>query len=191
MEETKNLAGILNAGALPVHLEEVYSTSVGAQFGEQALNKTIYAGIIGISLIFIFMLVYYRLPGLVAVITLSIYIFIILLVFTLINGVLTLPGIAALMLGVGMAVDANILMYERIREELRVGKSIKTSFMAGAKSSFSAILDANITTIIAALVLFFYGTSSVKGFATNAYYQYSSQLLNSGMGITYILRAIS
>ncbi|WP_438298200.1 protein translocase subunit SecDF [Sporosarcina sp. FA15] len=165
LEETKNLAGILNAGALPVLLEEVYSTSVGAQFGEQALNKTIFAGIIGISLIFIFMIVYYRLPGLVAVITLSIYIFIILLVFTLINGVLTLPGIAALMLGVGMAVDANILMYERIREELRVGKSIKTSFMAGAKSSFSAILDANITTIIAALVLFYFGTSSVKGFA--------------------------
>ena len=136
VEETKNLAGILNAGALPVHLEEVYSTSVGAQFGEQALNKTIFAGIIGISLIFIFMLVYYRLPGLVAVITLTVYIFIILLVFTLINGVLTLPGIAALMLGVGMAVDANILMYERIREELRVGKSVKTSFMAGAKSSF-------------------------------------------------------
>ena len=133
LEETKNLAGILNAGALPVHLEEVYSTSVGAQFGEQALNKTIFAGIIGISLIFLFMLVYYRLPGFVAVITLSVYIFIILLVFTLINGVLTLPGIAALMLGVGMAVDANILMYERIREELRVGKSVKTSFMAGAK----------------------------------------------------------
>jgi len=165
LEETKNLAGILNAGALPVHLKEVYSTSVGAQFGEQALTKTIFAGIIGISLIFLFMIVYYRLPGLVAVITLTIYIFIILLVFTLINGVLTLPGIAALMLGVGMAVDANILMYERIREELRVGKSIKTSFMAGAKSSFSAILDANITTIIAALVLFYFGTSSVKGFA--------------------------
>ncbi|MEK4403867.1 protein translocase subunit SecDF [Sporosarcina sp. FSL K6-6792] len=166
LEETKNLAGILNAGALPVHLEEVYSTSVGAQFGEQALNKTIFAGIIGISLIFLFMLVYYRLPGLVAVITLTVYIFIILLVFTLINGVLTLPGIAALMLGVGMAVDANILMYERIREELRVGKSVKTSFMAGAKNSFTAILDANITTLLAAVVLFIFGTSSVKGFAT-------------------------
>jgi len=166
LEETKNLAGILNAGALPVHLEEVYSTSVGAQFGEQALNKTIFAGIIGISLIFLFMLVYYRLPGFVAVITLTVYIFIILLVFTLINGVLTLPGIAALMLGVGMAVDANILMYERIREELRVGKSVKTSFMAGAKNSFTAILDANITTLLAAVVLFIFGTSSVKGFAT-------------------------
>ncbi|MEK3934093.1 protein translocase subunit SecDF [Sporosarcina sp. FSL W7-1349] len=166
VEETKHLAGILNAGALPVHLEEIYSTSVGAQFGEQALNKTVFAGIVGIALIFLFMLFYYRLPGFVAVITLSVYIYLILLVFTLINGVLTLPGIAALMLGVGMAVDANILTYERIREELRVGKSVKTSFLAGAKSSFTAILDANITTLLAAVVLFIFGTSSVKGFAT-------------------------
>lgn len=166
VEETKNLAGILNAGALPVHLEEIYSTSVGAQFGEQALEKTVTAGIIGVSLIFIFMALYYRLPGVVAVITLSVYIFLILLVFTKINGVLTLPGIAALMLGVGMAVDANIITYERIKEELRVGKSVKTSFTAGAKSSFTAILDANITTLLAAVVLFWFGTSSVKGFAT-------------------------
>ena len=165
LQEAKDLSGILNAGALPVHLEEVYSTSVGAQFGEQALNKTVFAGIIGIALIFVFMLVYYRLPGLVAVITLSVYIYLILLVFTRINGVLTLPGIAALMLGVGMAVDANILTYERIREELRVGKSVKTSFQAGAKQAFTAILDANITTILAAVVLFIFGTSSVKGFA--------------------------
>lgn len=165
VEETKDLAGILNAGALPVELEEIYSTSVGAQFGEQALNKTILAGIIGISLVFIFMFIYYRVPGFVAVVTLSVYVFLILLVFTKINAVLTLPGIAALMLGVGMAVDANILTYERIREELRVGKSIKNSFDAGAKSSFTAILDANITTLIAAVVLFTFGTSSVKGFA--------------------------
>lgn len=166
VEETKNLAGILNAGALPVHLEEMYSTSVGAQFGEQALDKTITAGIIGVSLIFLFMLVYYRVPGFVAVITLSIYIFLILVVFTLINGVLTLPGIAALLLGVGMAVDANILTYERIKEELRVGSSIKTAFSRGAKESFTAILDANVTTLLAAVVLFIFGTSSVKGFAT-------------------------
>ena len=165
LQEAKDLSGILNAGALPVHLEEVYSTSVGAQFGEQALNKTVFAGIIGIALIFVFMLVYYRLPGLVAVITLTVYIYLILLVFTRINGVLTLPGIAALMLGVGMAVDANILTYERIREELRIGKSVKTSFQAGAKQAFTAILDANITTILAAVVLFIFGTSSVKGFA--------------------------
>ncbi|WP_025783539.1 protein translocase subunit SecDF [Sporosarcina sp. D27] len=166
VEETKDLAGILNAGALPVHLEEVYSTSVGAQFGEQALDQTVTAGIIGVSLIFIFMLVYYRIPGLVAVISLSVYIFLIMVVFTLINGVLTLPGIAALLLGVGMAVDANILTYERIKEELRVGRSIKAAFATGAKEAFTAILDANITTLLAAVVLFIFGTSSVKGFAT-------------------------
>lgn len=165
VDETKELAGILNAGALPVELKEIYSTSVGAQFGEEALNKTVFAGIIGVALVFIFMLLYYRIPGFVAVATLSVYIYLILLVFTKINAVLTLPGIAALMLGVGMAVDANILMYERIREELRVGKSTKESFTSGSKSSFTAILDANITTLLAAIVLFIFGTSSVKGFA--------------------------
>lgn len=166
IDETKNLAGVLNAGALPVKLTEIYSTSVGAQFGEQALESTIFAAIIGIALIFLFMLFYYRLPGFVAMITLSVYIYLILLVFELINGVLTLPGIAAIMLGVGMAVDANIITYERIKEELKVGKSVAQAFSQGAKQSFSAILDANITTLIAASVLFYFGTSSVKGFAT-------------------------
>ncbi|WP_394187633.1 protein translocase subunit SecDF [Paenisporosarcina quisquiliarum] len=165
VDETKDLAGVLNAGALPVKLVEIYSTSVGAQFGEQALTSTVTAGIIGIAIVFLFMVMYYRLPGLVAMITLSIYVFLILLVFDLINGVLTLPGIAAIVLGVGMAVDANIITYERIKEELRVGKSVKASFKTGASSSFSAIFDANITSLIAAAVLFYFGTSSVKGFA--------------------------
>ncbi|MFJ5768500.1 protein translocase subunit SecDF [Psychrobacillus sp. NPDC093180] len=166
VQETKDLAGILNAGALPVHLDEIYSTSVGAQFGSQALSSTILAGIIGVTAIFIFMLFYYRLPGLIAVISLVVYIFLILVVFDWINGVLTLPGIAAIVLGVGMAVDANILTYERIREELRVGKSVKKAFDTGAKEAFTAIFDANITTLLAAAVLFYFGTSSVKGFAT-------------------------
>lgn len=165
-EEAKELASLLNAGALPVKLKEVYSTSVGAKFGEQALNETVFAGIIGIALIYLFMLVYYRFPGFIATITLSIYIYLVLLVFDWMNGVLTLPGIAALILGVGMAVDANILTYERIREEIKVGKSIKSAFQAGSKGSFSSILDSNLTTILTAAVLFFYGTSSVKGFAT-------------------------
>ena len=112
------------------------------------------------------MIFYYRLPGVVAVISLVVYIFLILVIFDWINGVLTLPGIAAIVLGVGMAVDANILTYERIREELRVGQSVKKAFDSGAKSSFTAIFDANITTLLAAAVLFFFGTSSVKGFAT-------------------------
>lgn len=165
-EEAQTLASLLNAGALPVKLKEVYSTSVGASFGEQALNETILAGIIGIAIIFLFMLLYYRFPGFIATVTLSAYIYLVLLIFDWMNGVLTLPGIAALILGVGMAVDANIITYERIREEIKVGKSIKSAFQAGSKNSFSSILDANLTTILAAGVLFFYGTSSVKGFAT-------------------------
>jgi protein-export membrane protein SecD/preprotein translocase SecF subunit len=165
-EEAQQLASLLNAGALPVKLTEVYSTSVGAKFGEQALNETIFAGIIGIALIYLFMLVYYRFPGFIAAVTMSIYIYLVLLIFDWMNGVLTLPGIAALILGVGMAVDANIITYERIREEIKVGKSIKSAFQAGSKGSFTSILDANLTTILTAAVLFFYGTSSVKGFAT-------------------------
>ncbi|MGG3842086.1 protein translocase subunit SecDF [Anoxybacillus kestanbolensis] len=166
VEEAKQLADLLNAGALPVELKEIYSTSVGAQFGEQALQETILAGIIGVALIFIFMIVFYRLPGIVAVITLSIYIYLILLIFDWMNGVLTLPGIAALILGVGMAVDANIITYERIKDELKLGKSLMSAYRIGNRGSFGTILDANITTIIAGVVLFVYGTSSVKGFAT-------------------------
>jgi len=166
IQEAKNLADLLNAGALPVKLTEKYSTSVGAQFGDQALKDTVFAGIIGVGLVFIFMMLYYRLPGIVAVITLTVYVYLNLLVLDLMNGVLTLPGIAALILGVGMAVDANIITYERIKDELRVGKTLKAAFQTGNKNSLSTILDANLTTILAAVVLFVYGTSSVKGFAT-------------------------
>lgn len=166
VEETKNLAGVLNAGALPVKLTEVYSTSVGAQFGEHALSSTVNAGIIGAVLILLFLMFYYRLPGIVANLTLVVYVYLNLLVFDWINGVLTLPGIAGLVLGIAMAVDANILTAERIREEIRIGKTVKQAFEEGTKSSWSAILDANVTSLIAAVVLFYFGTSSVKGFAT-------------------------
>lgn len=166
IEEAQTLADLLNAGSLPVKLTEVYSTSVGAQFGEQAMQKTVLGGIVGIAIIYLFMILYYRFPGFIATVTLSIYIYLILLIFDWMNGVLTLPGIAALILGVGMAVDANILTFERIKEELRVGRTIKSAFQAGSSNSFTSIFDANITTILAAGVLFAYGTSSVKGFAT-------------------------
>lgn len=166
LEETQELAGILNAGALPAKLVEVYSTSVGAQFGEDALNATVFASLIGVSAIFVFMIVVYRLPGLIADITLVVFTFVVLFIFEKIGAVLTLPGIAALVLGIGMAVDANILMYERIKEELKVGKTLKAAYKSGSKSSFTAIFDANITTLLAAVVLFIFGTSSVKGFAT-------------------------
>ena len=162
----KNIAALLNSGSLPVELDEIYSTSVGAQFGEQALEKTVIAGALGVLAVFIFMLIFYRIPGLIAVITLSTYIYLTLVAFNLIGGVLTLPGIAALILGVGMAVDANIIMYERIKDEIRIGRSVKQAYKKGSAQSLWTIVDANITTIIAALVLFFFGTSSVKGFAT-------------------------
>ncbi len=166
VEEAQRLAELLNAGSLPVKMEEIYSTSVGAKFGEQALDQTMFAGMIGIAAIFLFMLVFYRLPGFVAIVTLAAYIYLILQIFSWMNGVLTLPGIAALILGVGMGVDANIITYERIKEELKLGKSVRSAYRTGNRSSFATIFDANITTIIAGIVLFIFGTSAVKGFAT-------------------------
>ncbi|MUK87000.1 protein translocase subunit SecDF [Ornithinibacillus sp. L9] len=166
VESAQYLADIINSGSLPVHMNEIFSTSVGAQFGEQALNQTVFAAFVGIGFIFIFMIVVYRFPGAISVVNLSIYIFLVLVVFKLMNGVLTLPGIAALILGVGMAVDANVITFERIKEELREGKSLFAAFKAGTSNSLRAIVDANITTLLAASVLFIFGTSSVKGFAT-------------------------
>ncbi|WP_105965418.1 protein translocase subunit SecDF [Staphylococcus chromogenes] len=164
--EAKQIADLLNSGSLPVKLDEIYSTSVGAEFGQDALQKTIFASIIGISIIYLFMLFFYRLPGLIAIITLTTYVYLTLVAFNFISGVLTLPGLAALVLGVGMAVDANIIMYERIKDELRIGRNLKQAYKKANKSSFITILDANLTTVLAATVLFFFGESSVKGFAT-------------------------
>lgn len=166
VEETQNFANILNAGSLPVKMTEVFSTSVGAQFGEQALKSTVFAGVAGVLAIFAFMLLYYRLPGLISIITLTVFTYLVLIVFNGINAVLTLPGIAAIVLGIGMAVDANILTAERIREELRVGHSVKQAFQLGSKQSLSAIIDAQLTTLLVAAVLYAFGASSVKGFAT-------------------------
>ncbi|HAR5675894.1 TPA: protein translocase subunit SecDF [Staphylococcus pseudintermedius] len=166
ISEAKQIADLLNSGSLPVELKEIYSTSVGAQFGQDALDKTINASMIGIGIIFLSMLLFYRLPGIVAVITLTTYIYLTMVAFNFISGVLTLPGLAALVLGVGMAVDANIIMYERIKDEIRIGRTLKQAYKKANKSSFITILDANLTTVLAAAVLFFFGESSVKGFAT-------------------------
>lgn len=185
--EAKELASILNAGALPVKLDEIYSTSVGAKFGEEALNKTVVAGIVGILAIFIFMIAYYRFPGIIAVVTLSAYVYLVLVIFDWMNAVLTLPGIAALILGVGMAVDANIITNERIRDEIRKGRTIKAAFKEGNKNSLSTILDANLTTILAAAVLFFYGQSSVKGFATSLIVSILVSFITAVFGTRWIM----
>ena len=165
VDSAQDLAGILNAGALPVSLEEVYSNSVGASLGERAMELAVFAGYIGVALIFGYMLLYYRFMGIIAVLTLSLYTYVVLVIFDWMNAVLTLPGIAALILGVGMAVDANIITFERIKDELRSGKSVMSAFKAGSRRSLSTIIDANVTTILAAVVLFYFGTSAVQGFA--------------------------
>ena len=165
-EEVETLVELINSGALPTNLEEISSRTVEASFGELALDKTLLAGLIGIILVVILMTIIYRLSGLIAGMCLVIYTFVSFLVFYLIDGVLTLPGIAAMLLGIGMAVDSNIISFERIKENLLIGKSLKESFEIGNKNSLSSIIDANVTTIIAAIIMFIFGQSSVKGFAT-------------------------
>lgn len=165
-EEATKLVELINSGALPTKLTEVSSRTVEASFGSDSLTKTLTAGIIGLILVVILLVTMYRFSGLIASVGLVIYTFLSFLVFYLINGVLTLPGIAAMLLGIGMAVDANVISFERIKENLRIGKNLKESYEEGNKSSFSSIIDANVTTIIAAIIMFILGQSSVKGFAT-------------------------
>ena len=165
-KEAKTLVDLINSGALPTKLTELSSHTVEASFGELSLSKTLVAGLIGIVLVMILMVVIYKFCGLVASFGITLYTILSFLIFYLINGVLTLPGIAALLLGIGMAVDASIISFERIKENILIGKSIDKSFDLGNKNSFSSIVDANITTIIAAVILFILGDSSIRGFAT-------------------------
>ena len=165
IDEAQELVDLLNAGALPLELEEIESRSVGASLGMKALELAVKAGIIGSVLILLFMIFYYRIPGIIASFSLIVYLYLILVVFQGMHVTLTLPGIAALILGVGMAVDANIITYERVKEELRSGKSLLSAIRAGSKRSLSTIMDANITTIIAAVVLFIFGSGPIQGFA--------------------------
>lgn len=164
-EEAQNLRDTINLGALPLKLTEKYSQSVGATLGQLSLDQTLRAGIVGSIIILIFMVFMYRVPGLIAAFCLIIHTWGTILVFIWADITLTLPGIAAFILGIGMAVDANIITSERIKEEIRSGKSILSAFRAGSKSSFRTVMDAQITTLIAGAVMFWLGTGSVRGFA--------------------------
>lgn len=165
IEEAKRLAGIIQSGALPVKLQAATVKTIGASLGSEAIPTSKKAAAIGILLVMIFMALYYRIPGLIADLALTVYIMLTLLIFVGINATLTLPGIAGLLLSIGMAVDANVLIFERIKEELKLGKSLKTAIDQGFSRAFSSIFDGNITTLIAAFTLNFLGTGSVKGFA--------------------------
>ena len=165
-EEVSNLVDLINSGSLPSKLVEISSNTVGASFGEGTLSTTLTAGIIAILAIMLILMVIYHFSGFISSISMMIYTFLVFGVFWLVGGVLTLPGIAALVLGIGMAVDSNVITFARIKEELLKGKSLPTAFREGSKESFSAIIDSNLTTIIVAIIMFMFGESSIKGFAT-------------------------
>lgn len=165
-DEVKTLVELINSGSLPTKLEEVSSKTVAASFGEDSLNKTVKAGIIGILLIILFMILLYRFAGFIAGASICIYTALTLFVFWLVGGVLTLPGIAAMVIGIGMAIDSSVIHFARIKDELYKGVSLKQAYKEGNHHSIRSIIDANVTTLIAAFILFVFGESSIKGFAT-------------------------
>ncbi len=164
-EEADNLAATIRIGGLKLELEELRSNVVGAQLGEQAISTSLKAGAIGLALILVFMIFVYYLPGVASGLALLIYTELVLLILNGFNITLTLPGIAGIILGIGMAVDANVIIFARVREEMSHGKSVKNSLKTGFQKAMSAIVDGNVTTLIAAAVLWFRGSGTVKGFA--------------------------
>ena len=165
-ESATELKDLINSGSLPVQLTEQYSDVVSADYGLGAFSTTMLAGAIGVAAVMLFMICVYRLPGVISAITLAVYIFVVFLLYNAMGAVFTLSGIAALVLGVGMAVDSNILTFERIKDAMYHGRSVQSAFREGSRESFRTILDAQMTTLISAIILYLLGTGSVKGFAT-------------------------
>ena len=164
-ESASNLASSIRIGSLSLELEEIRSNVVGAQLGEQAISTSLIAGLIGLIIVIIFMIIVYKAPGVIAGLSLAIYAGLELVALNAFDMTLTLAGIAGVILSIGMAVDANVIIYARIREEIASGKTVKSSIDIGFKKALSAIIDGNVTTLIAAIVLNFMATGSVKGFA--------------------------
>lgn len=165
MEEAEHLAILLRSGSLPVKLEIMENRTVGPTLGQDSKEKSITAFIIGCAAVFVFMLIFYRLSGVVADIALLLYTMMLLLVMRYLNATLTLPGIAGIILSIGMAVDANVLIFERFKEEIKKGRTLRSAMDAGFDRALITIMDSNITTLMAALILFYLGTGPVKGFA--------------------------
>ena len=165
VEEAKGTAALLNAGALPIKAEIVETRTVGATLGDESIAQSKNAGIVAIILIWVFMIIFYRLPGIIADLAIIIFGFITFACLNFIDATLTLPGIAGFILSLGMAVDANVIIFERIKEELRFGNSIRNSIDSGFNKGFIAIFDSNLTTLIITTILFVFGTGPIKGFA--------------------------
>jgi len=165
LQEAHNIAVLLRSGALPVKVTVEEMRAVGPELGADSLAASKHAGLVGIIAILIFMLMYYRLPGLVADFALLIYSLIVLIIYVGLHVTMTLPGIAAFLLSLGIAVDANVIIFERLKEELATGKTLRSAIDTGFKRAFVAIFDSNATTMIAAIVLYFFGTGPIRGFA--------------------------
>ena len=165
-EEAETLSSLISSGSLPTKLDEISSKTVDASLGANSLSKTFTAGIIGIALIMVVLICLYRFAGFVSSVGIMIYTALVFAIFWLVGGVLTLPGIAAVLIGIGMAVDSSVISFSRIKDELKKGSKLKYAVKNGNKNSFASILDGNLTTLVVALILFIFGESSVKGFAT-------------------------
>ena len=164
-DSAKTLAGQIQSGQLPFSLKAIETRTIGAQLGEKALSNSLLAALIGLILVMLFMIIMYRMCGFIACIALVGYVAIVAIILGALRINLTLPGIGGIILTIGTAVDANVIIFERIKEELRLGKTLRASVDAGFNRAFTAILDSNVTTIIAAVVLYLFGTGTIKGFA--------------------------
>lgn len=164
-ERANQLAQLIRGGALPVELKEVRSNVIGPSIGIDSLDSAIKAALLGLSVLAVFMLIYYRVPGLIAVAALTLYSMIIIYALVVLKATLTLPGVAGIVLSLGMAVDANVIIFERLKEEIKVGKSLRASIDSGFHRAMRTIIDSNVTTFIAAIILFYFGEGPIKGFS--------------------------
>lgn len=188
LEAANQLATLIRAGALPVEMEELQTSVIGPTLGLEAYDRSIQAGGIALILIFIFMIAIYRIPGFIASIGLIIYTLITIFIMTSLSVKLTLPGIAGLILSIGMAVDANIIIFERIKEEIRVGKTVRTSIDAGFKRALTSVMDSNITTLIAGVVLYYFGTGPIKGFGVTLIIGIVASMITAVIISKYLLK---
>lgn len=186
LQEANDLALVLRAGALPAPLEIVEERTVGPSLGADSINQGMIAGVLGVVAVILIMIVYYRVAGFLAVLALGVYVLLVLGGLAAFNATLTAPGIAGLILTIGMAVDANVLIFERIREELAVGKAVRTAVDEGYNNALSAIVDSNLTTLLTALILFQFGTGPVRGFAVTL----SIGIIASFFSAVYVTRSL-
>ena len=189
-DKAVNLATLIRAGALPVNFEIVQVETIGPTLGQDSLSKSFTGGIVGILLVLLFMLIYYKGPGAAADIALTIYALLYLFILAYFQVTLTLPGIAGIILSIGMAVDANVIIFERIKEEIRLGKSILSSIQSGFHRALTSIIDANITTLIAGFALFFFGTGPIRGFALTLIVGVSVSMVTAVFATKRLLKSI-